>query len=379
MILLCLIFLSFFNAKAIEITHGPYLQKAGTNDLAILWHTNKKGFSYIEYGENKLDLISKASIHGQFDANNSFHKIILTDLKPDTKYQYRVLTVDILKMAPYRVIYGDTIKSEIFSFTTQNKVFETFSFCTVNDIHGRSDVLDSLLKVGVKTNPDFYFFNGDMINDFTDENQLFNGFLDVSVKRFASEKPFVYVRGNHETRGSESRNLGAFLHFDDGKYYRAFTHKGVNFIILDSGEDKEDSNKYYYGLADFDSYRSEQEKWLQAYVKTSEYVNAKYRIVLLHMPFISQEFYDGEYVTPSHGIQDSQKKWAPHLKDIDLLVAAHTHEYSFLKVGEDNNQFPILINDDESIVKVEITPKGLKFVVTGTKGNIIDQKFIPKK
>jgi hypothetical protein len=32
-----------------------------------------------------------------------------------------------------------------------------------------------------------------------------------------------------------------------------------------------------------------------------------------------------------------------------------------------------------SIVKVKVTSKGLKLVVTGTKGDIIDQKFIPKK
>lgn len=378
-LILCLLLLAFFKAEAIKIVHGPYLQKAKANSMAILWHTDNKGFSYVEYGENKLNLIAKASNHGQFDANNQFHKIILSDLKPATCYQYRIVTVDILKMAPYQVIYGDTIKSDIHFFTTGNIKFTPFSFGVVNDIHERASVLDSLLEIGEKTNPDLYFFNGDMMNDYTDESQFFNGFLDVSVKRFAKEKPFIYVRGNHETRGSQSRNLGAYLHFEENKYYRAFNYKGVNFIILDSGEDKADSNKYYYGLADFDQYRIEQEKWLKAYVKTPEYLNAKYRIVLLHMPFISKEFYGGEYVKSSHGIQDSRKKWAPHLNKSDLLISAHTHEYSFLEVGADQNKFPMLINDDKSIVNVEVTTKGLKLVVIDTDGNILDRKLIGSK
>lgn len=378
-LILCLLLLAFFKAEAIKIVHGPYLQKAKANNMAILWHTDKKGVSYIEYGEDKLNLIAKASNHGQFDANNQFHKIVLSDLKPATCYQYRVVTVDILKMAPYQVIYGDTTKSDIYSFTTKSNKFKPFSFGVVNDIHERSSVLNSLLEIGEKSHPDLYFFNGDMMNDYTDESQFFNGFLDVSVKRFAKKKPFVYVRGNHETRGSQSRNLAAYLHFNENKYYGAFNYNGVNFIILDSGEDKVDSNKYYYGLADFDQYRIEQEKWLKTYVKTPEYLNAKYRIVLLHMPFISEEFYGGEYVKSSHGILDSRKKWVPHLNKSDLLISAHTHEYSFLEVGADQNEFPMLINDDKSIVSVEVTTNGLKFIVMNTDGNILDQKFIHSK
>lgn len=375
-ILLSLFLLGFLKLEAIEITHGPYLQNPGLSGVTVLWNTDSKGFSYIEYGENNLDQIGKASVNGQFDANKQFYKIVLRDLKPGTSYKYRVVTVNIKKMAPYHVEFGDTIRSKVFSFTTLNEGFEEFSFSMVNDIHERSQMLDSLISQGEKDKPDLYFFNGDMLNDFDCEEQFYNGFLDASVKRFASEIPFIFVRGNHETRGKASRDLGRYLGLEQNKYYYAFTHKGVNFIILDSGEDKEDDNKYYYGLADFDNYRTEQQKWLEHYVETPEYRNAKYRIVLMHMPLFKKKYKPGKNGNTSHGTLDAQKKWAPFLEGTDLLLAGHTHKYSYLNIGDAGNNYPILINDDKTILNVKVTNEGLKLSVVDSKGNELDKKVI---
>lgn len=57
---------------------------------------------------------------------------------------------------------------------------------------------------------------------------------------------------------------------------------------------------------------------------------------------------------------------------------AHTHEYSFME-GADQNKFSLLINDDKSIVSVEVTSKGLKLAVTGTDGTVLDRKLIRSK
>ena len=40
-----------------------------------------------------------------------------------------------------------------------------------------------------------------MLSQLKNEEELFTGFMDVSIDMFAKETPMYYARGNHETRG----------------------------------------------------------------------------------------------------------------------------------------------------------------------------------
>ena len=52
------------------------------------------------------------------------------------------------------------------------------------------------------TTCDAIFYAGDMTSYIDRAEAPFEAFIDVSVKHFASSKPFDVVRGNHETRGN---------------------------------------------------------------------------------------------------------------------------------------------------------------------------------
>ena len=95
--------------------------------------------------------------------------------------------------------------------------------------------------------------------------------------------------GNHETRGFVARDLKNYFDYKDDRFYYSFDNGPVHFVVLDCGEDKPDNNRYYYGLADYDSYRLEELEWLKKEVKSDAFRNAKHRIVIVHMPIIKEE------------------------------------------------------------------------------------------
>ena len=126
--------------------------------------------------------------------------------------------------------------------------------------------------------------NGDML-DVHDISELYSGFMDVCVERFATRKPFYFVRGNHDTRGKDARKLKKYFDFPKDKYYYSFNQGPVRFIVLDSGEDKADNHQYYSKLADFDNYRLEELEWLKKEIEKDEFKDALFKLSLIHILF----------------------------------------------------------------------------------------------
>lgn len=73
------------SASAVKITHGPYLQMVGENEVVVVWTTDKKALSWVEvapddgthfyacqrdkyyeinFGKRALDTLHKVKIHG---------------------------------------------------------------------------------------------------------------------------------------------------------------------------------------------------------------------------------------------------------------------------------------------------------------------------
>ena len=101
------------------------------------------------------------------------------------------------------------------------------------------------------------------MNHIDNEKSLIDHITAPASEIFGGSVPYYFARGNHETRGAFARELIRYLSFPDDRYYFAQSIGPVRLIVLDSGEDKDDSSKEYFGLADFDRYRSVQQEWLR--------------------------------------------------------------------------------------------------------------------
>lgn len=348
-------------------SHGPYIQDVSETGAAIVFTTNEPSFSWVELTDDKGHACNIYSIeHGMKMANNTFHTIRIDNLNPAKEYAYRLFSKEITKFDPYSVVYGDSITSDIFCFTTLDTSAKELTFIEISDIHGNNDKLQKLLYHADIDAANMVIYAGDMMDYYATEYQPFHDFIDKSVEVFASEKPFWLVRGNHETRGRYSRNLFRYFPREDKSYYYTLKQGPVFFVFLDSGEDKPDEHPVYAGLNDYDNYREEQAEWLQEVVMSDEFKNASYRIVITHIPPLADGW---------HGEQHITKTWLPILNDagIDLMLAGHLHDYKYFPKNQDIYAFPLIIGSNNTATKVEVSKKGASIKVIDVDGDIVDE------
>ena len=331
----------------------PYLQAPAPNSICINWITNRLCYSWVEYGED--DALDKKAHHttdGFVTAYNRVNCIELTGLKPATAYRYKVCSKEILSFQPYKLTYGETISSEAYSFTTADPKATRASWLILNDIHDRPESFEPLLKLNGTDPYDFVFLNGDMFDYQTDEEQVINHLLKPCTETFACQKPFMFVRGNHETRGKYARELKQyFANINHGQYF-SFTQGPVFNIVLDTGEDKEDAHPVYAGIVDFDAYRREQAGWLKEQLRSKAFKKAKFRVVMMHIP----HYHSGD----GHGTMHCRELFGPLFNQykIDILISGHTHKYGVHEPEPGNHNFPIIIgggpkNGNRTLIKLK--------------------------
>jgi len=359
------------DAYALQIIAGPYLQNPSETSMTVMWITDAKCTSWVEYGtQETLDRKAFSSKHGLIDADQTIHRITLEGLSGGTQYQYRVCSKEMLTFEPYKVTYGDVITKDRYSFKTLSKDEENISFIVLNDIHQRDDLLTKLIQQSASRPYDLVFLNGDILGHIEDEPQIIDHILKPCSALFATHIPFIYVRGNHETRGKYARRLPDYLAAPAGRYYYAFDHGPVHFIVMDGGEDKEDGNAEYYGLADFDRYRDEQRAWLEKEIQTESFKNAVFKIVLVHMPPAPSEQW--------HGTNHLYETWRPLFNQgkIDLMISGHTHHYAVTSPEKGVRDYPMIIGGgpqegQATVIRADVTADTLNVVMTTDDDKIV--------
>jgi hypothetical protein len=219
------------------------------------------------------------------------------------------------------------------------------------------------------------FFKGDEFDYQEDEQQIIDHLLIPAGNAFASVKPFILTRGNHETRGKFRRELGNYF---DGDYVFTKTWGPVHFTVLDTGEDKEDTHPVYAGIVNFDQYRAEQAEKLKQIVKTPAFLKAKFRVVMMHIP----HYYSGEW----HGPMECRKHFAPifEASKIDLFLAGHTHKFGIHQPVAGQHSYPIVIgggpkDGNRTLIKVNANQKELKLVMLKDDGSEIGKVELKSK
>ena len=367
------------SAQSYTFNHGPYLQELSEHAVTFVFTTSDKGFSWVEVKPDGGEAERHYTVrNGLRDAYNTFNVIRVENLRPDTRYQYRLCSKLIADFQPYKVTFGDSIVSPWRRFSTPDPKATACSFIALSDMHQQPDKLGRLLNQAGVGSADMIFYVGDMMNYYDNEETPFRSFIDKSVELFASEKPFVLVRGNHETRGNMAREYARYVPKSSGKYYGAYRVGDIMFIVFDCGEDKPDDFWVYAGLTDFDGYRTEQAAWFGELIRSKAYKSAKWRIVMNHFPPLSHMESDNP---ERHGIQDITDKFLPlyNQAKIDLMISGHTHAYEFMSPDKyDRLTFPVIVNSTESVARIDIDGRTLKAKVTDTGGNTLKEFTISK-
>ena len=369
-------------ASAIEIVSGPYIQNMTETSCDIFWRTDKPSTAWVELAPDDGTHFYYTERPRTYATDlgravvDTFHKVTLKDLEPDTSYRYRIYSEEVLRQEPYHVDYGGVAASNVYSavpptFTTPSAGKETTEFLVLNDIHEHNDVLSDLLADINSNNTDFVLFNGDMVNNMSSEQQLIDGFLRRSTELFAAEIPFLFARGNHETRGLFSDHYLDYFPTPTGEPYYAFRQGPVFFVVMDGGEDKPDSDIRNMDLMRSDDFRAEEAEWLARVVEEPDFKSAPVRIVFCHMPPAPGGW---------HGGSEVARLFVPILNraGIDLMLSAHIHRYKFWDKGENGCDFPVLCNPNLTRMDVKADARNIDVKIYDASGALKHQNKFTK-
>ncbi|SDE74199.1 Calcineurin-like phosphoesterase [Pricia antarctica] len=357
-----------------ELSTAPYLQNLTESSVTILCITNAKAHSWIEFGPKTLNLRTETHSDGFVQANNSLHKIQLCGLQAHTTYKYRVASRPIVKFDPYDLVFGETVFSNMFSFTTPATHADSVSCIILNDIHDRPYSFSDLLSLCGDFKYDFVALNGDMFDFQTDEKQLIDHLIEPCTTLFASERPFLMIRGNHETRGKYARHFKDYFTYKDNEYYFSFKQGPVHWIVLDTGEDKEDSAPAYGEIVCFDQFRETQAIWLETELEKLEFKDCKYRVVLMHIPV----FHSGDW----HGTMHCRKLFHPIFEKhgVDVVISGHTHTYG-IHPPNNEHRYPIIIGggpktDTRTVIQLKADNRQLQLKMIRDDGLVVGEYSI---
>ena len=344
----------------------PYLQNPVNNGMTIMWETTIPTYSWVEYGTDTTNLSRKRLIiDGQAEFNESIHKIRLENLTPGQTYYYRVCSQEILQYKAYSKKFGNTAKSEFYSFTMPQADTDSFTAVIFNDLHQRANVFQALLKQVENVDYDFVVFNGDCIDDPANHAQATRFVKLLTEGVHGDRTPTLFIRGNHEIRNAYS--IGLRKHFDyvGGKTYGAFNWGDTRIMMLDCGEDKTDDHREYSGLNDFTQLRQEQVGFLQQELASKAFKQADKRILIHHIPL--------------YGCDNLCKDlWEPLLKKAPFHVAinAHTHQFAHHPKGSLGNNYPVIIGggnkiENATVMILEKKKGELRIKVLNAEGKVL--------
>jgi predicted MPP superfamily phosphohydrolase len=367
------------SAEHIRIIHGPYLQNVKSEEATFVFETDSVSMAWVEIAPNDGTNFYSFKRPRYYETVSGIkkiskiHAVKVDGLKPGTTYRYRVFAKELLGRKGSEVKFGRIASTDVYSekplsFTTFDTQKPETSFVMVNDIHQHKGLITKLFGYTDYKKKDFVAFNGDMISWFDARDTLFTGFMNEAIKLFAQEKPIVYARGNHETRGKCANDLQLYFNPNEPHLYYTFREGPVFFIVLDTGEDKCDNDIEYNGLNDFDDYRTRQAAWLKTIANDEDFKTARFHVVIGHMPpLIDADSW--------HGQRDMVDKFVPELNKlgIDLMLCGHLHKYVYAAPNE-QVKFPVLVNSNEGITDVETKGDKLKVTVYDINGKVTTKK-----
>lgn len=314
----------------------PYIQNLKEESFSICSVFTKPCLAWVELLDSNNQVL-KTIFQVEDGMRNANAELFKFKINTDSKsLRYRVVAKEIKKFDPYKIEYGETIQSNPIEINLPQSKQENINVLILNDIHEAKDSYAYLYDKSKLPKKDLVFLNGDSFHYVSNQNDLTEKLLTPIGNKFASETPFIMVRGNHETRGSFARDYKKYFDYPENKFYQAFKMGPIFWIVLDSGEDKPDDHEVYGGTVDYDNYRLEQKAWLAKVLQSKERKEAKHTLVVTHIPFHHSDDWHGT----KHNYECFHELLNNH--KVDAVISGHTHQYSFHPPDNNHNYYVII-------------------------------------
>lgn len=275
-------------------------------------------------------------INGVMKSDALVHKIKIPASELNNAKKYTVCFRKILKREPYFTQMTDVCEQDYDFYPPEGDDLVAYH---ISDTHGMiEEPLSALNYFGKQERKiDFLILNGDIV-DYSDDIELFENAFEIISRATGGHLPVVYARGNHDTRGKYAEKTIDYFPENAGRTYFTFRLGKIWGIVLDCGEDKDDSSREYGNTACFHGFRLKETEFIEKVIHESkneyEAEGVLYRVIVVHIPFTRK------YNPPFNIEEDLYSYWAKMLKERikpNIMICGHKHVYSIDKPGEDND------------------------------------------
>lgn len=252
------------------------------------------------------------------------HKMLVPMEELDQAKEYTICFRVMGERLPYFSKTGP-VEELHFSFRPVEKEYsKPLHVFMISDTHSRINAPVECGKFFGK-DLDVLILNGD-IPDHSGSIKNFAAFHKIAGQITQGELPVVFARGNHDLRGVCAERLADHTPTRNGISYYTFRLGYIWGIVLDCGEDKEDSHEAYGNTNNCHAFRKRETKYLEEVIRNAkneyEASGVTRKLVLCHFPFsdISKPPFDIE--------QDLYKYWCTLLRENvkpHLMLCGHKH------------------------------------------------------
>ncbi len=291
------------------VERQPYLQMQTQNSILIKWQSDAKEIGCVVYGDDKKVCE---------DTPTSYHHITLKDLKPSTRYNYKVLSASMNidnANRHFETLYANSLNEQLIWV-----IGDSGKLCKAQD-----NVYQSMLHVKGDKELNLWLLLGDNAYRSGTQEQ-FNASLFEPYKEIVKTLVPWAINGNHDARRWAMYDIFEFpqngesggLASGSEEYY-AIESGNVHIVMLDS--EQADTSK-----------DSKMAQWLEK------------DLAQVKKPWIIAAFHHPPYSDGSHKSDNSRDSWGrmtrmreniiPILEKhgVDLVLSGHSHGYERSKL-----------------------------------------------
>ena len=302
-----------------QLAVQPFIQIVGDGQMGVGWQASSSSFGTVNWKQDQPEWQKSFYAEDGLKEYGEIQRAAIEGYSPTKPLEFFVESKERKKN-------GLTIKSEILKIPPILSEKGETSFLMITDIHSRPDIYAPLIEKAGK-NINFIALGGDCIQNPASEKAVVDALTRPMAALAQKGLPFLFLRGNHETRGDYGRFLRNHLILPRQGYYGALTLGKLRLIHLDCGEDKPDDHVQLFGITALEPHMKKQAEWLKEETKSEAFKKALFRVVLIHIPInwnVEQKY----WATTQYSSLFTQT-----LNDsgINAVISGHTHKSNLLQ------------------------------------------------
>lgn len=321
--------------------------KAVTSDKNTTFDINDKSNAKVKIEKDKKDQALK-DLYELKDMSNS--QVNIKNLKPNTKYMYRVYN-------------GNGKKSQVFEFTTQAK--GDFTFVLAGDpqigagkFYADRDKWEKALGTIKKQVPQmsFLYSLGDQVNEYTSKSELeYSGYIE---RENAKGITFATIIGNHDSQANSYSQHFALPNLQA----EGATEAGSNYYFVYN-------NTLFIQLNSNNMNTAEHKATIEKAIEMTKNQNIKWKVVGFHHAIYSAATHanDDDIIKRRAEYPALMKQYG-----IDLIVSGHDHVYTRSRMMnggvaiESERNFTDKSKEEGKVPSKYVNPKGQLYLTANS-------------